>query len=284
MTNIDQFESVFKSAIKTPFHFLPPPIRSVTVVTDLGAPAAEAFQRQALPWFAHLTPKPELHCIAGEQYQSVSQLLEQIERRDPDLLCTYRYLKTPADDFPYSLGLYLDVMTQATTIPVLVLPHPTAQRTAEADNDSPRRVMAITDHLTGDDRLVNFAAAMTSPGGRLFLTHVEDEQTFSRYANAISKIPTVDTDDAVSAIREQLLKEPREFIQSCATGLRETMPQIQVEAHVTLGHHLRDYKQLISEHRIELLVLNTKDEDQLAMHGLAYPLSVELRETPLLLL
>lgn len=30
--------------------------------------------------------------------------------------------------------------------------------------------------------------------------------------------------------------------------------------------------------------MHTKDEDQSAMHGLAYPLAVELRETPLLML
>ena len=51
-----------------------------------------------------------------------------------------------------------------------------------------------------------------------------------------------------------------------------------------MGHHLADYKRLITEHNIDLLVLNTKDEDQLAMHGLAYPLVIELRSTPLLLL
>ena len=45
-----------------------------------------------------------------------------------------------------------------------------------------------------------------------------------------------------------------------------------------------DYRRLIAERNVKLLVMNTKDEDQLAMHGLAYPLSVELRDTPLLLL
>ena len=30
--------------------------------------------------------------------------------------------------------------------------------------------------------------------------------------------------------------------------------------------------------------MNTKDDDQLAMHGLAYPLAVELRDIPLLML
>ena len=40
----------------------------------------------------------------------------------------------------------------------------------------------------------------------------------------------------------------------------------------------------IDEHKIDLLVMNTKDEYQTAMHGLAYPLAVELRSIPLLLL
>jgi hypothetical protein len=41
---------------------------------------------------------------------------------------------------------------------------------------------------------------------------------------------------------------------------------------------------LIKEQSTDLLVLNTKDENQLAMHGQAYPLTVELRETAMLLL
>ncbi len=30
--------------------------------------------------------------------------------------------------------------------------------------------------------------------------------------------------------------------------------------------------------------MHTKDEDQMAMHGMAYPLAIELRQIPLLLL
>ena len=51
-----------------------------------------------------------------------------------------------------------------------------------------------------------------------------------------------------------------------------------------MGHYLNDYRRLLDEHEIDLLVLNTKDDEQLAMHGLAYPLTVELRETPMMLL
>ena len=44
------------------------------------------------------------------------------------------------------------------------------------------------------------------------------------------------------------------------------------------------YRRLIEQHEVDLLVLNTKDEDQLAMRGIAYALAVELRQTPLLML
>jgi len=144
--------------------------------------------------------------------------------------------------------------------------------------------MAITDHLTGDHRLVNYAVALTEPEGRLYLTHVEDEATFDRYIETISKVPTIDTDEAREAILKQLLKEPRDYIRSCREVLGQQGVAVQVEKIVTLGHHLSDYRRLIDEHRVDLLVVNTKDEDQLAMHGLAYPLSVELRSTPILML
>ena len=64
----------------------------------------------------------------------------------------------------------------------------------------------------------------------------------------------------------------------------EAATSMDIEEIVTVGHRLADYKRLIDEHDVDLLVLNTKDEDQLAMHGLAYPLAVELRRLPLLLL
>ena len=74
------------------------------------------------------------------------------------------------------------------------------------------------------------------------------------------------------------------YIESCREVLAAKSFPIEIEEIVTLGHHLTDYRRLISEHDVDLLVLNTKDEDQLAIHGAAYPLSVELRFTPLLLL
>ena len=58
----------------------------------------------------------------------------------------------------------------------------------------------------------------------------------------------------------------------------------EVAEFVSTGHRINVYKQLIDEHSIDLMVLHTKADEQLAMHGLAYPLAVELRHTPLLMI
>ena len=47
---------------------------------------------------------------------------------------------------------------------------------------------------------------------------------------------------------------------------------------------LAQYRALVREHEVDLLIMETKDEDQLAMHGLAHPLAIEIREIPLLMI
>ena len=55
----------------------------------------------------------------------------------------------------------------------------------------------------------------------MWLTHVEDQLTFDRYIEVISKIPTIDTDEARESMHEQLLKEARDYIEGCAEALRQ---------------------------------------------------------------
>ena len=283
MTNIDQFESVFKAADKPQFAPETVQIEAVTVVTDLDADAAQAFQRRVREFLGEeLAGRVQL--ITGGQFASVDQLLEQIDQTADNIVCTHRNLHIHAREHPYSLGVYVDVLTQATRLPVMLLPNPhDAEQTHwwQTGRDS---VMVMTDHLTGDHHLVSFAAALTSDSGKLYLTHVEDEAAFERFIDAIARVPAIDTDTARHEILEQLLKQPHDYIRSCREVLRETANTDVLEEIVTLGHHLADYKRLVVEHDIDLLVFNTKDEEQLAMHGLSYPLAVELRETPLLML
>ena len=59
---------------------------------------------------------------------------------------------------------------------------------------------------------------------------------------------------------------------------------IAIEEIVVMGRRIEEYRRLVEEHEVDLLVMSAKDEDQLAMHGLSYPLAVELRQIPLLML
>src|SRR5690606_4411255 len=124
----------------------------------------------------------------------------------------------------------------------------------------------------------------TEPEGNLFLTHVEDAATLHRYQQALASLPGLDAELIRQAIPEALLQEPRQYLASCRQVLEGTGLPIEITEATLLGHHLTDYRRLIDQHGIQLLILNTKDADQLAMHGVASSRSVELRDTPLLLL
>ena len=284
MANIDQFESVFKAADKPQFAQESILISRVIEVTDLDATASRNFLSRTKDFLGDsVDQQATWGLIDGGDFDNVESLVRQCTDDRPDLICTYRNLHIPAPDYPHSLGVYIDVLTQVTDIPVLLLPNPHAYAGSEFATNGRDSVMAITDHLTGDHHLVSFAAQLTQASGKLFLTHVE-EAIFDRYIATIGRIPAIDTDIAREEILEQLLEEPHDYIRSCRAVLEQTTTSFHVEEIVTVGHQLSDYKRLIDEHEVDLLVLNTKDDDQLAMHGLAYPLAVELRQVPLLLL
>ena len=70
-------------------------------------------------------------------------------------------------------------------------------------------------------------------------------------------------------------------MKSCRVAIEAAEAPIKNEEVVTMGRRLDAYSRLIDEREIALLLMRTEDEDQLAMHGLAYPLAVELRKIPL---
>lgn len=284
MPNIDQFESAFKAADKTLFAPESVSIKSVLVITDVDQTQSKQFADRSRHFMNVLEQDSvQWSVLDGDQFASVGELLQKVEQHQADLICTYRNL-TSEKEHAYSLGVHVDVLAQVTAAPVLLLPHPRVLRDNEELLNDTKNVMAITDHLTGDHHLVSYAARMTADHGTLFLTHVEDETTFERYMETIGKIPTMDTESAREELIGRLLKEPRDYIKSCRKVLQQAGAQMEVEDIVMLGHRLADYERLIKEQSTDLLVLNTKDENQLAMHGQAYPLTVELRETAMLLL
>jgi len=286
MTNVDQFESMFRSASREVFRYEPVNIESVLIVTDLAEDQATSFADESRRFLSVVSTDDSVRwrTVAGSEFQTAGELLALVESASPDLICTYRNLHSSAWKWPYSLGAHVDLLTQHTNVPVMLLPHPHAERSAEHALKNTDVVMALTDHLTGDQRLVNFAVRFAQSGANLWLTHVEDSATFDRYMDIISKIPTIDTDEAREAVRWQLLKEPQDYIDGCAEVLLQSDANVTIENIVVFGHHLSEYKRLIDEHEVDLLVLNTKDDDQIAMHAIAYALAVELRHIPLLML
>jgi hypothetical protein len=285
MTRINQFESAFLSADKAVYHYARPSIDQVLLVSDLDTDAAAALLEHVRRFLSVVdSDETTWSLLDADAFDTVKQLLDSIAERAPDLIVTYRHLHSTAWQWPHSLGEYLDVLTQATDVPVVVLPHPDANRALPHALQNTDRVMAITDHLTGDDRLINHALRFTQREGSCWLTHVEPQPAFDRYLGAIAKIPEIDTDTARELIERQLLKDPRDYIFSCRKSIAEQSLPVVIEAIVTMGRRLSEYQRLIDEHDIDLLVFNTLDDGQLAMHGLAYPLAVELRQIPLLML
>jgi hypothetical protein len=284
VTKVDQFESAFRAADKPVFKFLQPVVERALVVTDLRGVGATTFRDQVRDFLTVLGNGVQWDFADSDSFDTTKALLEQVHQLRPDLICTYRNLHSEAWRWPYSLGEHLDVLTQIVACPVLVLPHPQAVRTNSHTLQGTDIVMAVTTHLAGDNSLVNNAAGFTNDGGTLWLAHVEDERSFGRFIDAISKIDAIDTDTARERILAQMLKEPRDYIRSCKEEIINHRPSVRVEEIVTVGSRLTEFRRLIDKYTVDLLVMHTKNEDQSAMHGLAYPLAVELRETPLLLL
>lgn len=286
LSQIDQFESVFRSAVKTVFEYSKIDIQNVLIVTDLDKDTAQSFLTSVKDFLQHPVTQVEreFFIITGDEFQSTNDLLNLLDQYSPDLICTYRNLHSNAWRYPHSLGEHLDVMLQKTNIPIMVLPHPEANYQAEHALKDTTDVMVVTDLQAVNDRLINYAVAFTKPDGNLYLTHVEDERIFERYMDAISKIDVIDTEIARKRLTEQLLKEPEDYFNSCAELLKQSCPQLQVSSLVLFSHLVAEYRHQIESRKLDLLVLSAKDERQHAMHSVAYPLAVELRQIPLLLL
>ncbi|MBT5232052.1 MAG: universal stress protein [Methylococcales bacterium] len=282
MPQVDQFESVFRAAVKDVYVYEPVTLSQILLVTDLSEDEAHPYVEKVQQFVGQSSAQWRI--IYGNECDTAESLLNFVESHQYDLICTYRNLHTAAWQFPHSLGDKLDVLLQKSSVPVLVLPHPKADYAADHAMESRKTVMAVTDHLSNDHCLVNYSAHFTAQSGKLFLAHIEDQLVFDRYIDAISKISTIDTDDATTRLHDRLLKMPADYVASCRQVLSSERSDIQVCDIVQFGHHLEEYRKHIEHERIDLLVMHAKDDDQLAMHGLAYPLAVELRQIPLLML
>ena len=286
MSTVDQFESVFKAAAKTTYVHEKHPLGKVLLVTDMENAEATLYLQTVRKFLEGILPESETEWMleSKDGFENVKDLLDKVEEHQPDLVITYRNLRSDAWRWPYSLGEHLDVLTQVTTTPVFVLPHPNREDATGFLNRPLQTVMAVSGHLCGEGTLVGYSSAFTPSGGKLILSHIEDELTLDRYLDAIEKIPELDSEVARETILSRLLNDAKDFSESAREALRATDLDITVECHAKVGRRLEDYRKLIEDEHVDLLVMHAKEDDQMAMHGMAHPLAVELRTVPLLLL
>ncbi len=116
MTNVDQFESMFRSASHEVFRFERTNIESVLVVTDRDQEMAKCFGDQLRQFLKVLSAdeKVQWRDVDGSEFQTAGELLALVESAAPDLICTYRNLHSGAWKWPYSLGTHVDLLTQHT--------------------------------------------------------------------------------------------------------------------------------------------------------------------------
>ncbi len=274
---------MFKRAEKTPFTYVTPSLDRIVLVTDGDAAEAGQLQKQISQFLPILQSASQWEIVTGDQFETVEHLVSIIRRHGPDLVITRRCLHEKGMVPQHSLGVFVDVLTQILDSPVLLLPEESQSETSIPNRES-RNVMVVTDHVAGQSQLVSLGARFGAGQGEIWICHVEDDAVWERYMRAIERIPEIDSDEARTLIHRQLFHEASEFIESAIATLKTVFPGQKFHTSVSKGHLLKQYFQMLKSHDVELLVLNTKDEDQLAMHGMAYALSVEVIQIPLLLL
>jgi len=283
LEHLDEFESVFRRAEQEPFIYSDKKIDHVLLVLDEQRDQTEATIEALKQFSSELANVEKWDTLRVGPNTTVQKLEEDVKGSPADLLITWRHLHEEAIVPRCSLGIYVDMLTQATDFPILLLPGSIASP-ATIQGRKCKTVLAATDHLAGDHRLINNAAAITNPNGKLVLCHVEDDRTMQRYLQAIERIPEVNSELVRTKLQEQLSRDVARYLQAAQKSIKEAGVPIQIETELTTGHRLSVYRNLIISHKADLLVMNTKDDDQLAMHGLAYAMSVEFVEIPQLLL
>ena len=285
MTQLDQFESVFRAADKAVFRYAPPVVRSILLVSDLDDDGSAALIERLRQLLSVLSADEPTWSVANDPgLADPAALVEHVERAAPDLVVSWRHLFGTGWRAPYGLGTGLEVLSQHTRPPVLVLPHPDGDHALPHTLQNSDRVLALTNHLVGDGSLVSWALRLTEAGGQCWLAHLEDEHDFEHVLEEIGKIPEIDTDSARELLAARMLADARDYAERCAKEVRERGLDLELHAHVGFGCHVADTMALVEQHEVDLAVLHTKDDDQLAMHGLAYPIAVEIRNIPLLML
>lgn len=280
---LDEFESLFRSADKPTMIHDEVEIRRVLVVTDdrAGEPSA---QRKAIASFLPVLDgdRPDWQVLDVGVETTVPSLLSLVRDIGPDVIVSRRNLGDAAGGAVRSLGVLLDEMLWELPVPIIILPDGFGAPVGGAS--PPRTVMVATDHLTGDNQLVDYGARFTPDDGRLILAHIEDDESFAQYMAEIEKIPEIETDVARQRLRERLMQSPRDYVAACTRVLQDAGVKAEIESVVRFGHQANNYLAMVEELGVEMLCLHTERDDAPAMLGMAMMIASRFRELPLLMI
>lgn len=282
--DLNLFESVFKRALRKRFRYNKPDIRTIMLITDLSGQAKSDYEQRVRTFLDPAIPDKTYHLevIGGEEFNDWKTLAARLEEVQPHLIVSYRLLRVAHAALMTSLGVYIDTLSQITQTPILVLPNPHLSKN-EVALDPAGTVVVATEHLYEDHSLVNYGILMTPEQGSLQLVHIEDKDTFEYYMTAIEKIPELNTGEARGVLEKQLISGPLHYNESVREVLAENRSDISVKETIEFGHLITEYKKIIQDEKVSLLVLHSKDDTQLAMHSLGYSLAVEFKHIPVLL-
>jgi hypothetical protein len=279
---LDQFASLFKSADKPTMIHDDIVVKKLIVVGDESVGNIDS-HLESVRKFASILERdePEWQALAVTTTSAVSSLRDVIRGVGPDLIIAHRDLGETSRRTERSLGVILDELLWDSPTPVLILPDDENGK-AVIPATPPGKLMIATDHLTGDNVLVDYGARLTPEDGTLVMAHIEDDGVFEHYMREIERIPEIESSIARERIRERLLDTPKNYVASCIAVLREAGLSVHIEDVIRFGHRVRDYERLVDEHGIELLCLHAHWDDAPARLGMAYMIATRCRRLPLL--
>ena len=145
MDKVDQFASRFRSASKVRYRHLKVPLRDILVVTDLSGERAQQCFTAVKAYLSELPDGASFSLLERSDFDRIGDLLAVLAGRKPDLVCTYRHLGGSSERWPTTLGSAVEVLTQETSYPVLLVPHPDGEDFRGFATRRPNSVMVITD-------------------------------------------------------------------------------------------------------------------------------------------
>lgn len=254
MATIDEFESQFRRAAKTIYHYKPHSFSRPLYLFDRKDCTAYKNSVETFLINHNAFSDYTLEGLTIDKSCSLLSLCEQVLLKNTDFIISPRLLCYEREE-AHSVGGFIDILVQELQIPVLLTPFVEAEGALKFPG-SKGTVLTISDNITDDQDLINMGASVLTEGQRLHMLQILDENFFNLMVSVLGKIPSIDTDEAAKEIRAQLIKEASEFEGSCAQILHEHLPTNEITSEVTFAAHITDAMSEIFSLKPDLIILN----------------------------